>query len=65
MGRQAHSTLGAGADTEAVSSSLIRCLMPTSLAVLAFLIFMSVLIAGYFYMQWAKGRESVAHHDPD
>lgn len=39
--------------------------MPTSLAVLAFLIFMSVLIAGYFYMQWAKGRASAAHHDTD
>lgn len=39
--------------------------MPTSLAVLAFLIFMSVLIAGYFYMQWVKGRESAAHHDSD
>jgi hypothetical protein len=65
MARQAHSPCGAGTDTGAVSFFLIRCHMPTSLAVLAFLIFMSVLIAGYFYMQWAKGRESAAHPDSD
>lgn len=32
--------------------------MPTSLAVLAFLILMAVLIAGYFYMQWVKARDA-------
>jgi len=40
--------------------------MPTSLVVLAFLIFMSVLIAGYFYIYWAKGRDAATrHHDSD
>jgi len=37
--------------------------MPTYLVVLAFLIFMSVLIAGYFYMYWAKGRDAAARRD--
>lgn len=34
--------------------------MPTYLMVLGFIVFMSVLIAGYFYLEWAKARDRVA-----
>lgn len=34
--------------------------MTLYLATLAFLVLMSVLIAGYFYIQWAKGRDAAA-----
>jgi len=38
--------------------------MPTSLVILSFLIFMSVLIAGFFYILWAKGRDAAADTTP-
>jgi len=39
--------------------------MPAYLMILGFIIFMSVLIAGYFYLEWAKARDVVARaiHD--
>lgn len=39
--------------------------MPVSIALLAFLIFMAVLIAGYFYIYWAKGRDATATRTRD
>jgi len=36
--------------------------MPISLVILSFLIFMSALIAGYFYIYWAKARDDAARH---
>ena len=39
--------------------------MPTYLLILGFIVFMSVLIAGYFYLEWAKARDLSAHRDHD
>lgn len=37
--------------------------MPTLLIFLVFLIFMACLIAGYFYLYWAKSRDASKHTD--
>lgn len=39
--------------------------MPPYLLILGFIVFMSVLIAGYFYLEWAKVRDLSAPHDHD
>ena len=39
--------------------------MPAYLLILGFILFMSVLIAGYFYLAWAKARDVVARNELD
>lgn len=39
--------------------------MPTYLLILGFIVFMSVLIAGYFYLEWAKARDLLTQRDQD